>query len=143
MLRKKLRDIIESYENSNWNNVNSIDNEKIEESDIAELIAEKERVFINKRKELIKEKLKGLNISQQELGQILGHKSKTHMSELMNGISPFSLKDLIIINYLLKIDMNDLVPVFLSKKEQMRIRTTIESLNKSNLRLIKADFSLV
>ncbi|AFD06313.1 helix-turn-helix domain-containing protein [Solitalea canadensis] len=138
-----MRDIIESYENSNWNNVNSIDNEKIEESDIAELIAEKERVFINKRKELIKEKLKGLNISQQELGQILGHKSKTHMSELMNGISPFSLKDLIIINYLLKIDMNDLVPVFLSKKEQMRIRTTIESLNKSNLRLIKADFSLV
>lgn len=142
-LRKRLRDIIENYENSNWNDINSIDNVKIKESDLAEEIAEKERVFINRRKELIKDKLKYLNINQQELGQILGHKSKTHMSELINGICPFSLKDLIIINFLLKIDMNDLVPIFLPKNEQLRIKKTIESLNKPELKLVNKDLSLV
>lgn len=63
------------------------------------------------------------------------------MSELMNGVCPFSLKELIIINSLLKIDMNDLVPVFLPQRERLRIKETIESLNKPEL--INKDLSLV
>ncbi len=115
-LRKKLRDIIEKYEKSNWGLNSEISNEKIYESDMAEMLSEKERLFVQRRKELIKRKLKQLNLTQQDLGKILGHNSKSYMSELINGISPFSLKDLIIINRLLKIDLTDLIPTFLSQK---------------------------
>ncbi len=138
-LRKKLRDLIEQYENANWSDINTIESEKIKESDLAELVADNERIFIEKRKTLIKEKLKELNLNQQELGKLLGHKSKTHMSELINGISPFSLKDLIIIHRLLNIDFNDLVPVFLSKVDQVRVKEAIRELNKPQLKLSKED----
>lgn len=138
-LRKKLRDIIEIYETNNWSDENAIDEDKIKESDIAELIAEKEREFIENRKTIIKNKLKDLNLNQQELGSILGHKSKTHMSELMNGISPFSLKDLILINRLLKIDISELIPVFLPKNEQIRVKNAILKLNKPKIKLTTDD----
>lgn len=52
------------------------------------------------------------------------------MSELMNGIKPFRLKDLIIINRLLKIDFRELVPVFLSEEDQATVRDAVEKLNK-------------
>ncbi|MNE58115.1 hypothetical protein D3C80_1531280 [compost metagenome] len=61
VLRKKLRDIIEKYESLHWSDIDSIDDAKIKESDLAEAIAEKERIFINRRKELIKEKLTSKN----------------------------------------------------------------------------------
>ncbi len=61
------------------------------------------------------------------------------MSELINGISPFSLKDLIIIHRLLQIDFNDLVPVFLSKADQVRVKNAIEELNNPQLKLTKED----
>lgn len=57
-LRQKLRDIIERYENAEWNNVESISNEKIIESDDAERVAEAERSFIEKRKQEIRKRLK-------------------------------------------------------------------------------------
>lgn len=139
ILRKKLRDILEIYENKNWSNEIVIDESKIKESDIAEQIAEKERKFIEKRKKLIKTQLKVFNLNQQELGSILGHTSKTHMSELINGICPFTLKDLIIINRLLKIDIKDLIPVFLSEDEQIRVKDIILKLNKPQIRLTKKD----
>ncbi|MDO5970623.1 transcriptional regulator [Flavivirga aquimarina] len=142
-LRKKLKDLIEAYENKNWSPDSRISNEKLRESDVAELIAEKERQFIEKRKKLIKAKLKKLNLNQQDFGVILGHRSKSYISELMNGICPFSLKDLIIINRLFKIDLTDLVPTFLPQTERVKIRTSIKKLENPKLKLSKEDFVLV
>jgi len=138
-LRKKLRDIVEEYENQEWSNSDDITPQKIVESDIAEYIAEKERVFISQRKKLIRNRLKSLNLTQQQLGFILGHKSKTYMSELINGISPFPLKDLIIINRLLKIEIIDLLPIFLSKNDQLKVKSAITELNNPKIKLTKED----
>lgn len=141
-VRKKLRDLIEEYENQNWSADSKISDKKLRESDIAELIAEKERLFIQRRKELIRKKLTHLNLTQQDFGKILGHQSKSYISELMNGVSPFSLKDLIIINRLLKINLKDLVPTFLPHSDRVKIRTTIEKLNNPNVRLNKDDLAI-
>ncbi|OBQ51941.1 DNA-binding protein [Tamlana sp. s12] len=143
IIRKKLRDLIADYEAENWSSRSRISEKKLQESDVAELIAEKERLFIQKRKSLIKKKLKHLNVTQQELGLILGHKSKSYMSELMNGLSPFSIKDLIVINRLLKIDLTDLVPTFLTQSEQLKIRSSIKKLGNPKVKLSKNDFVLV
>ena len=132
-IRKKLRDLIQDYESKNWSRRSKISERKLKESDAAEMIAEKERLFVERRKNLIKSKLKVLGLNQQELGVILGHKSKSYMSELMNGVSPFSLKDLVIINRLLKIDLIDLVPTFISYSEQVKINSSIEKLNNPKL----------
>ena len=142
-VRKKLRDLIEQYENRNWSAASRISHKKLRESDVAELIAEKERLFIQRRKELIREKLKHLNLTQQDFGKILGHSNKSYISELMNGVSPFSLKDLIVINRLLKIDLTDLVPTFLPQSDRVKIRTTIKKLDNPKLKLSKDDLSIV
>jgi len=141
-LRRKLRDLIEDYESKNWSSASRITDKKLKESDIAEAIAEKERQFIENRKELIKSKLKRLNLTQQDFGKILGHKSKSYMSELMNGINPFSLRDLIIINRLLKIDLTDLVPTFLPQTDRNKIKSSIEKLENPKLKLSQDDFAL-
>jgi transcriptional regulator with XRE-family HTH domain len=140
-VRKKLWDLISAYEDKNWSSSSRITDKKIQESDLAEVIAEKERQFIQKRKELIRKKLKSLNLTQQDLGEILGHKSKSYMSELMNGVSPFSLKDLIIINRLLKIDLTHLIPTFLAPADKMKIKSSLRKLN--NPKLSEEDIELV
>jgi antitoxin component HigA of HigAB toxin-antitoxin module len=124
-LRAKLRDIIEKYEDSEWNDVGKIDDNKILESEKSEHIAELERLFLENRKQAIRKKLKEFDLTQENLASILGHKSKTHMSELMNGIKPFTLKDLIIINRLLKIEITILIPVFLSKEDQTKVKEAV------------------
>lgn len=141
-LRRKLKNLIEAYENNNWSSNSKISDDKLRESDIAELIAENERQFIQRRKELIKDKLKKLNLTQQDFGIILDHRSKSYISELMNGVCPFSLKDLIIINRLLKIDLTDLIPTFLPQSDRVKIITTIEKLENPKLKLSKDDFAL-
>ena len=138
--RKKLRDLIEIYENANWSRESEISDSKIRENDIAELIAEKERIFINHRKEIIKKKLKSLDVTQQQLGLLLGHPSKSYMSELLNGVTPFSLKDLIIINRLFKIDLSDLIPTILPHKERIKIKESLSKLQNDKLKLTKEDF---
>jgi len=140
-VRKKLRDLIEQYENQNWNADSNISDKKLRESDIAELIAEKERLFIKRRKELIRNKLKSLNLTQQDFGKILGHQSKSYISELINGISAFSLKDLIVINRLLKIDLSDLVPTFLPQSDRVKINAAIKKLDNPKLKLCKEDLA--
>ncbi len=60
----------------------------------------------------------------------------------MNGLSPFSLKDLIFINRLLKIELTDLVPTFLPQSERLKIRTTIKKLDNPKLKLSKDDLAL-
>lgn len=138
-LRSKLRDVIAQYENTEWNTTEQIDDNKLLESNKAERIAELERQFMEKRKQSIRKKLKEFELTQQELALILGHKSKTHMSELINGIKPFTLKDLIIINRLFNINISELVPLFLSSEDQIRIKETVKKLNKPKVRLTDSD----
>ena len=138
-VRKKLRDLIEQYENQNWSADSTISDKKLRESNVAELIAEKERLFIQRRKELIRKKIKSLNLTQQDFGKVLGHQSKSYISELINGVSPFSLKDLIVINRILKIDLTDLVPTFLPQSDRVKIRKTIKKLDNPKLKLSKDD----
>lgn len=142
-LRKKLRDLIEQYEKENWDAHSNISDKKIQESDHAEIIAEKERIFVRRRKELIRKELKKLDLTQQDFGKILGHESKSYMSELMNGVSPFSLKDLVVINRVLKIELTDLVPTFLPQSERVKIRSVIEKLDNPKLKLSKEDIAIV
>lgn len=142
-VRKKLRDLIEAYESKTWAPDAEISEDKLKESDWAEQTAEKERVFIHNRKKLIKSKLKELDLSQQDFGIILGHTSKSYMSELMNGVCPFSLKDLVVISQLLKIELNSLVPTFLPQKERIKIKCSIEKLDNPKLSLSENDFALV
>lgn len=48
VIRKKLRDIIEKYENEHWNSV--VDQKRVEESDLAEIIADKENLLLPSEK---------------------------------------------------------------------------------------------
>lgn len=141
-IRKQLRDIIEKFETKNWTD-KIVDSLKIKESDLAELIAEKERQFISRRKELIKRNLKKYKLTQQDLMILLGHKSKTYMSELMNGISPFTLNDLIVINRLLKINLSSLIPTTISQKQRVKIRKSIQTIGNNKIKLSSEDFDLV
>ncbi|MCY1384146.1 hypothetical protein D9M69_723620 [compost metagenome] len=64
------------------------------------------------------------------------------MSERMNGIKSFTLRDLIIIHRLLKIGIRALIPVFLSKEDQIKVMEAIMKLDKPKIRLTNADFAL-
>lgn len=141
-LRSKLRDLIENYESAEWSDVDKIDDNKLIESEKSEHIAEQERLFIENRKQAIRKKIKELDLTQEDLASILGHKSKTHMSELMNGIKPFTLRDLIIINRLFNIDMDILIPRFLSTRDQVEIKEALEKLDKPGVRLSCDDLVL-
>lgn len=134
--RTQLRTLIKAYENLVWNKNANITEEKIEESDLAEDNAEKERLFLLKRKKAIKSKLKEHGLNQQELGIILGH-SKSYISELINGINPFTLKDLIIIHNLFHIKLENLIPTTIPEKESKRIKLSISKMNKPNLKMRK------
>lgn len=139
-LRHQLRELLESYERSEWADADSIDDRQLIQSEKAEFIADQERQFLETRKRTIRNRLKQLELTQENLGSILGHKSKTHMSELINGIKPFTLKDLIIIHRLLKIEMSILVPVFLSDADQKRVKFAINKLDKPKVKLAAEDF---
>jgi hypothetical protein len=52
-------------------------------------------------------------------------------------------KDLIVINRLLKIEIVALVPVFLSREDQVKVKDAILLLNKPNLKLSNKDFAIV
>lgn len=140
-VRKQLRDLIEKYEDKNWSSP-EISDAKLKEADLAELIAEKERQFIFHRKQLIKKQLKKYELNQQDLMTLLGHKSKSHMSELMNGLSPFTLNDLIVINRLLKIDLADLIPTTLSHSRRNQIKKSIQMIGAKKVKLSPEDFDL-
>jgi hypothetical protein len=111
-LRKKLRDLIKDYEDREWSDFEKITESQVEESDKAEQMVKVEENFIHNRKHVIRKKLKAFDMTQQDLGLILGH-PKSYMSELMNGVSQFSLKDLVIIHRVLGIKLPILVPTFL------------------------------
>lgn len=142
-LRKSLRDLIENYEKQHWSSGSVINELRIKESDLAELIAEKERHFVQRRKRLIKMRLKESGLNQQQLMLLLGHKSKTYMSELMNGISPFTLNDLIIINRLFKIELVDLISTTISQNQRAMIKKSIQEIGTNKIKLSAEDLNLV
>ena len=61
------------------------------------------------------------------------------MSELMNGVSPFSMRDLIILHRLFGIKLEYLIPTIISEKDRVRIRTSLNQLNKPEIRFENED----
>jgi transcriptional regulator with XRE-family HTH domain len=137
-IRKKLRNLIKEYEDKKWSNFDKITDSQIEESDKAEEIVNYEQKFINKRKETIRKRLKEFDMTQQDLGVILGH-PKSYMSELINGVSQFTLKDLVIIHRILKINLDILIPTFLQSETRDKLKESIAKLNKPKLKLRKTE----
>ncbi|TCO00609.1 helix-turn-helix domain-containing protein [Natronoflexus pectinivorans] len=137
-IRKKLRDLIKEYEDRKWSDFDNITDSQLEESNKAEEIVNYEQKFISKRKETIRKRLKEYDITQQDLGLILNH-PKSYMSELINGVSQFTLKDLVIIHRVLKINLDILIPTFLQSETRDKLKDSIEKLNKPKLKLRKTE----
>ncbi len=140
-IRNHLRILIKDYEQNKWADENSITDNQIKESDLAEALVQAENDFYQKRKELIKSKLKEAELTQNDLAKILGHR-KGYMSELINGLRPFSKEDLIVINRLFKIKLEDLIPTFIKQDKAFHIKKTLESLSHNKIKLTKRDFDL-
>lgn len=132
-LRQRLRSCISAYEDQHWHLNQEVDDEKINRSNRAELIAEQEREFVQQRKKKIRVALAKYKLNQKDLAVLLGHKSKTYISELVNGVCPFTLRDLTIIHYVLGLSWEELIPKFLNEKDLKMLRQSIESLNNEYL----------
>ncbi|MCG8305882.1 MAG: helix-turn-helix domain-containing protein [Cytophagales bacterium] len=140
-IRNHLRNLIEDYEKNNWADEDGITDSQIKESDLAEALVEAENEFYHKRKELIKIKLKEAGLNQTDLAKILGHR-KGYMSELINGLRPFSKEDLVVINRLFKIKLEDLIPTFIKQERASHIKRTLSTISNNKIRLTKKDFDL-
>jgi len=141
-IRQHLKSLIKQYEGSHWNNETNISDEQIKENDLAEKIVSSESKFIQKRKELIRKELKENAISQQDLAKILGHRPN-YMSELMNGVRPFSRDDIIVIHRLFDLDLKDLVPPFLKTEVTNHIKLTLGELKNKKIKLKLKDLETV
>ena len=137
-LRKKLRRLMSEYEERVWSEPHKVSDQQISESERAERTVEAERRFLKKRKEAIRKKLKEHGMNQQDLGFLLGH-SESYVSELMNGISPFTMKDLVIIHRVFRIPLNTLIPTYLQTETHDQVNESIRKLNKPELRIKKDD----
>ncbi|WP_194775373.1 helix-turn-helix domain-containing protein [Pararhodonellum marinum] len=137
-IRNHLRDLIKNFEKIHWTNEDTIANNQIKESDLAEAIIESENEFYQTRKELIKKNLKQAGLNQNDLAKILGHR-KGYMSELINGLRPFSKEDLVIINRLFKIKIEYLIPAFINQERATLIKKTLESLSNKKIKLSNRD----
>lgn len=140
-IRNHLRNLIKDYEEKNWVDDDNISDSQIKESDIAEELIQAENDFYYKRKELIKSKLKEAGLNQNDLAKILGHR-KGYMSELINGLRPFSKEDIVVINRLFKIKFEDLIPTFIKQERASHIKKTLKRLSNNKIRLTKKDFDL-
>jgi hypothetical protein len=137
-IRDHLRFLIKEYENKNWSEIDSLTDEQINQSSKAELFMELENKFIYERKDLIKTKLKACGLNQSDLAKILGHRNN-YMSELINGIRPFSKDDIIIVHRLLKIKLDSLISPFIKEDVANHVRVTLQSLNKPKVKLSRRD----
>lgn len=57
------------------------------------------------------------------------------MSELMNGVSQFTMKDLVIIHRIFGISLKTLIPTYLQSETKENVRESIRKLNKPRLAL--------
>lgn len=140
-IRKHLRKLIKLYEQNNWLDEKLITDNQIKESDLAETLIKAENEFYYKRKKLIKEKLKEVGLNQNDLAKILGHR-KGYMSELINGLRPFSKDDIVVINRLFKIKLEYLIPTYIKQDRILHIKKTLNSLSNNKIKLTKKDFDL-
>lgn len=141
-VRQHLLLLIEKYELKHWENESEITEEQIKESDNAEKIINAENIFIQKRKELIRAKLKENEISQKDLAKILGHRPN-YMSELMNGVRPFSRDDIVVIHRLFGLEFKDLIPPFLKEEITNHIKMTLGQMKNKRVRLKMNDLETV
>lgn len=141
-IRQHLLHLIEKYESKHWGNESEITDEQIKESDDAEIIINAENRFVQKRKELIKSKLKDNNLLQKDLARLLGHRPN-YMSELINGVRPFSRDDIVIIHRLFKIGFNDLIPPFLNKEITNHVKVTLGKMKNKRTKLRLNDLEVV
>lgn len=133
-IRQHLKSLIKQYERMHWNDELKISNEQITESDIAEKIVSSENEFIQNRKSLIREKLKDIGISQQDLAKILGHRPN-YMSELINGVRPMSRDDIVVLHRLFEIEFKDLIPPFLKSEVVNHIKMALRELKNDKVKL--------
>jgi transcriptional regulator with XRE-family HTH domain len=138
-IRNYLRSLIKDYEQKNWADEKSVTDQQVKENDLAEALVQAENEFYQKRKKLIKSRLKEAGLTQNDLAKILGHR-KGYMSELINGLRPFSKEDLIVINRLFKIKLEDLIPTFIKEERAFHIKRTLESISHNKIKLTKRDF---
>lgn len=141
-LRGHLRELIKAYECAFWLNEQSITDSRIAESDKALELVSYENQFIQKRKMLIKQALEEYGINQQDLAKILGHR-KSYMSELINGVRPFSMNDLVILNRLLKITFDNLILATIQDEVVVHLKDVLTQLNKPDLKLEEPSLDLV
>lgn len=137
-IHNKLIRLIQAYEQKNWSDSENISEEQFVEAETAEQLIEIEREFVTRRKEVIRKELKNYDMNQTDLGILLGHK-KSYMSELINGVSQFSMKDLVIIHRVLGVDLSVLIPTYLQNETRERLRKSIAQLNKPKIKLWKKD----
>jgi len=137
-IREHLKNLIKEYENVNWSVESKIKEKQINESDKAVELISKENEFIQKRKEIIIEKLKKNELYQQDLGKLLGHR-KNYMSELINGIRPFSRDDLVVIHRILNIELKYLISPFIKFDTVKHINKVLTELNRKRMKLNKTD----
>jgi transcriptional regulator with XRE-family HTH domain len=137
-IHNKLFKLIQDYEDSKWTDSDNIPDKQFDEAETAEQLVEIERKFIAQRKDAIRKKLKRYDMTQTDLAGIPGHK-KSYMSELINGVSQFSMKDLVIIHRVLRIDLAKLIPTYLQNDTRERVKQSIIQLNKPRLKLRKKD----
>ncbi len=137
-LRNKLRKLIKEYEDREWADFEKITDSQVEESDKAEEVVNYENKFVIKRKDIIRKKLKEYDMTQQDLGLLLSH-PKSYMSELINGVSQFTMKDLVIIHRIFGINLKMLIPTFLQSETRNKVTESIQKLNKPKLRLRKRE----
>ncbi|HCS20081.1 MAG TPA: transcriptional regulator [Bacteroidetes bacterium] len=140
-LRSHLAELIEKYEATNWENEENVDKAQLLESENAEKIVRNHDQFIQRRKEIIRAKLNAKDLIQNDLADILGHR-KNYMSELINGLRPFSQEDIIIIHRLLGIKLDDLIIPVVKKPTANRIRSVIQKLNNPRFKFNGDDFNL-
>lgn len=140
-IRNHLRHLIKTYEERYWSDENTITDDQVKESDQAEALVQAENVFYHKRKELIKAKLKEAGLNQNDLARVLSHR-KGYMSELINGLRPFSKEDLIVINRLFKIPFEDLIPAFIKQERASHIKRTLASIPNNKIKLSKEDLDV-
>jgi len=127
---KDLQEAIIGYEKEHWQDPTE---STFIENEHALAIVEDEQSFLSKRKQTLGAALKEKGLNQQDLGKVLGHKSKTHMSELVNGIRPFRLEDILLISQLLEINAELLLPKQASLEKRKKAYQVLEKMNRTDL----------
>jgi len=137
-VRKHLKGLIKAYEKERWSDDEVISDDRIDESYKAEHLVALHSQFITLRKDAIQKALKKNGLKQKDLAVLLGHRA-SYMSELINGLMPFSKEDIVVLYRLFEIELDVLMDPFIKLATRDRIRLTLKKLNKPQLKLREKD----